>query len=27
MGYPAAMGWGTSRIDATRAQDLAPTAF
>jgi len=27
MGYPAATGRGTSRTDATRARDLAPTAF
>ena len=27
MGYPTATGRGTSRNDATRARDLAPTAF
>jgi hypothetical protein len=27
MGYPAATGRGTSLTDATRARDLAPTAF
>ena len=27
MGYPAATGQGTSRVDATRARDPAPTAF
>jgi len=27
MGYPAAIGRGTSRTDATRARDLDPTAF
>ena len=27
MGFPAATGGGTSRTDATRARDLAPTAF
>jgi hypothetical protein len=27
MGYPAAMGRGPSRTDATRVRDLAPTTF